>query len=246
MLVLAQWEAVREWATGLGAGDGDLAVADVRLGPCSPRPTQVFGIGLNYRSHAEESNMELPPSPAVFTKFPSCLAGPNADVPLPSQFVDYEAELVAVIGRGGRDISEGDALDHVAGYCAGQDYSERMVQLAVKPPQFSMGKSYPAFGPIGPAVVSLDEIADPNDVALACDVSGERRQESRTSDLIFSVPELVAYLSSICELRPGDVIFTGTPAGVGMGFQPPKFLVDGDVVVTTIEGVGVLTNRCVS
>jgi 2-keto-4-pentenoate hydratase/2-oxohepta-3-ene-1,7-dioic acid hydratase in catechol pathway len=205
----------------------------------------VFGVGLNYRSHAEESNMELPPSPAVFTKFPSCLAGPAAEVRLPSQFVDYEAELVVVIGRGGMHIGEDAALDHVAGYCAGQDYSERMVQLAVKPPQFSMGKSYPAFGPIGPAVVSLDEIADPNDIALSCDVSGERRQDARTNDLIFSVPELVAYLSGICELRPGDLIFTGTPAGVGMGHQPAKFLVDGDVVVTTIEGVGVLTNRCV-
>ena len=132
MTVLARWDEVREWATSLDAGDGDAAVADVELGPCSPRPTQVFGIGLNYRSHAAESNMELPPSPAVFTKFPSCLAGPDADVHLPSQFVDYEAELVAVIGRGGRDIAEASALDHVAGYAAGQDLSERMVQLAVK------------------------------------------------------------------------------------------------------------------
>jgi len=246
MDALAHWDDVREWAAGLDPGDGEVAVSDAVLGPCSPRPTQVFGIGLNYRSHAEESNMELPPSPAVFTKFPSCLAGPNAEVRLPSQFVDYEAELVAVVGRGGIHIAEDRALDHVAGYCAGQDYSERMVQLAVKPPQFSMGKSYPAFGPIGPAVVSLDEIADPNDLALACDVSGERRQETRTNDLIFSVPELVAYLSGICELRPGDVIFTGTPAGVGMGCQPPKFLKDGDVVVTTIEGVGMLENRCVA
>ena len=163
---------------------------------------------------------------------------------MPSQFVDYEAELVVVIGRGGMHIAEDRALDHVAGYCAGQDLSERMVQLAATPPQFSMGKSDPAFGPIGPAVVSLDELVDPNDLALSCDVSGERRQETRTSDLIFSVPELVGYLSGICELRPGDIIFTGTPAGVGMGFQPPKFLKDGDVVVTTIEGVGRLENRC--
>ncbi|MGH2685976.1 MAG: fumarylacetoacetate hydrolase family protein [Actinomycetota bacterium] len=244
MEALARWDDVREWAAALDAGDGALGRADVVLGPCSPRPTQVFGIGLNYRSHAEESNMELPPSPAVFTKFPSCLAGPDADVRLPSGFVDYEAELVVVIGRGGMNIGENEALDHIAGYCAGQDISERMVQLAAKPPQFSMGKSFPAFGPIGPAVVSLDELADPNDLALSCDVSGERRQETRTSDLIFSVPELVAYLSGICELRPGDLVFTGTPAGVGMGHQPPKFLRDGDVIVTAIEGVGTLTNRC--
>ena len=246
MEVLVRWDEVREWAASLDAGDADLALPDATLGPCSPRPTQVFAIGLNYRSHAEESNMELPPSPAVFTKFPSCLAGPDADVRLPSQTTDYEAELVAVIGRGGMHISEDRALDHVAGFCVGQDISERMVQLAAKPPQFSMGKSFPAFGPIGPAVVSLDEVADPNDLALTCDVSGERRQDARTSDLIFSVPELVAYLSGICELRPGDIIFTGTPAGVGMGHQPPKFLVEGDVIVSTIDGVGTLTNRCVS
>lgn len=244
MEVLARWDDVREWAAGLDGADGDLALADAVLGPCAPRPTQVFAVGLNYRSHAEESNMEVPSAPAVFTKFPSCLAGPNAEVRLPSATTDYEAELVAVIGRGGMHIDEASALDHVAGYCVGQDVSERMVQLAAKPPQFSLGKSFPAFGPVGPAVVSLDELGDPNDLAISCDVSGERRQDARTSDLIFSVPELVSYLSGICELRPGDLIFTGTPGGVGMGHQPPKFLVSGDVVVSTIEGVGTLTNRC--
>ena len=181
----------------------------------------------------------------VFTKFPSCLAGPRADVVLSSAWVDWEAELVVVIGRGGRRIPEAHALEHVAGYCAGQDISDRRLQFADVPPQFSLGKSIDTFGPLGPAVVTLDAFRDPNDLALTCDVAGERMQDARTSDMIFAVPALIAFLSGLCTLDPGDVIFTGTPAGVGSTRDPRRYLKEGEVLVTTIEGIGTLTNRCV-
>jgi len=243
MDALTRWDEFVAYAEGVAEPDSRLDPSS--LGAPVPRPQKVFGIGLNYASHARETNMEPPEQPQVFTKFPSCLAGPTAVVDLPSDFCDWEVELVVVIGRGGRRITEDAALDHVAGYCCGQDISERRVQMAGDRPQFSLGKSFDTFGPIGPAVVSLGAFADPNDVGLTCDVSGERVQESRTSDLIFSVPQLVAYISSICTLVPGDLIFTGTPSGVGVARRPPRFLGDGDTIVSTIEGIGTMTNRCV-
>ena len=189
--------------------------------------------------------MELPKAPMVFTKFPSCLVGPRADVVLSSDFVDWEAELVVVIGRRAVRVPEGRALDHIAGYAVGQDISDRRLQFSDKPPQFSLGKSLDTFGPFGPAVVSLDTVANPNDLAITCDVSGERMQDARTSDMVFSVPELIAYLSSKCPLEPGDIIFTGTPAGVGSTRTPRRYLQAGEEIVSTIEGVGTLRNRCV-
>jgi 2,4-didehydro-3-deoxy-L-rhamnonate hydrolase len=242
MAVLSAWSDLVEWAPSADLDAGRVAVAGA-LGPVVPRPQKVFGVALNYRKHAEETGAPLPPAPSVFTKFPSCLAGPSADVVLPSAFVDWEVELVAVIGRGGRGIREADALDHVAGYTAGQDYSERRVQMEGARPQFSLAKSYDTFGPIGPALVSLDAFPDPNDVGLWCEINGERVQDSRTSDLIFTVPVLVSYLSEICTLEPGDLIFTGTPSGVGVARTPPRFLQDGDVVVSGVEGVGTIANR---
>ena len=194
-----------------------------------PRPTQVFGIGLNYRDHAAESGMQLPPAPLTFTKFPSCIAGPTAEIPITGAMVDWEVEVVVVIGTAVRSVPMEDAWSVVAGLTLGQDVSDRAVQLAGAPPQFSLGKSFPGFGPIGPAVVSVDACADPDDLALWCDVAGERVQDSRTSQLIFSVPQLVAYLSSICPVAPGDLIFTGTPAGVGMARG--RFLAPGEEVV---------------
>lgn len=242
MAVLSAWSDVLEWAPSADLDAGRVAEAGA-LGPVVPRPQKVFGVALNYRKHAEETGAQLPPAPSVFTKFPSCLAGPSADVVLPSAFVDWEVELVVVVGRGGRGISEADALDHVAGFTAGQDYSERRVQMEGTRPQFSLAKSYDTFGPIGPALVSLDAFPDPNDVGLWCEINGERVQDSRTSDLIFTVPALVSYLSEICTLEPGDLIFTGTPSGVGVARTPPRFLQDGDVVVSGVEGVGTMTNR---
>src|SRR5207245_10139923 len=159
-------------------------------------PSQVFGIGLNYREHAAESGVDAPDVPPVFTKFRSCLAGPSAAVGLPSDRVDWEVELVAVIGRSAERVREEKAWSCVAGLMVGQDLSERTVQLTGPVPQFSLGKSFPGFGPIGPALVTLDDIADPDDLALRCGVDGETLQEGRTRDMIFPVPELIARLSA--------------------------------------------------
>jgi 2-keto-4-pentenoate hydratase/2-oxohepta-3-ene-1,7-dioic acid hydratase in catechol pathway len=219
-------------------------IAGTRLGVCVPRPQKVFAIGLNYRAHAAESGMALPPAPMTFTKFPTCLVGPDDDVVLSGDFVDWEVELVVVIGTGGRSISRADAWSHVAGLTLGQDISDRVVQMTGTPAQFSMGKSYDTFGPVGPAVVSLDSFPDPDDVGLWCDVAGERMQDSRTNDLIFTVPEIIEYLSAICTLTPGDIIFSGTPSGVG-GARG-RFLKDGEMIDSGAEVIGSLHNRCVA
>lgn len=208
-----------------------------------PRPAQVFGVGLNYRNHAEESGVPLPELPLVFTKFPSCISAPGVDIELRSNFVDYEGELVAVIGPGGKDIAVDDAWDHVLGLCVGQDVSDRSTQMASVPPQFSLGKSFDTFGPIGPVLVSPDELDDPSAMRLTTELNGEVKQDDMTNDLIFDIPELVSYLSHITTLQTGDLIFTGTPGGVGVASG--TFLADGDVIVTTIEGLGTITNRCV-
>lgn len=243
MLALARHRELHEVAAGL-RGAPDAALDPAALGPCVPRPQKVFAIGLNYRSHAEEAGMEIPAAPVVFTKFPSCLAGPASDVTVYGPTTDWEAELVVVIGARVRDVSAPDAWAAVAGLTCGQDVSERLMQFAAKPPHFDLAKSYDTYGPIGPAVVSLDQLADPSDLAITCDVNGERRQDARTSDLIFGIPELIAYLSAVCTLEPGDLIFTGTPSGVGA--MRHTFLKPGDTVTTTIEGLGSMTNRCVA
>ncbi len=240
---IARYSELHEVAAGL-SGEPDAALDAVTLDACIPKPQKVFGIGLNYRSHAEESGMDLPKAPVVFTKFPSCLVGPTSDVRIYGPTTDWEAELVVVIGKRVRDVEEKDAWDVVAGLTCGQDVSERTTQFATKPPHFDLAKSFDTYGPIGPAVVSLDHFDDPADLALSCDVNGERRQEARTSDLIFDIPHLIAYLSAICTLEPGDLIFTGTPSGVGV--MTGTFLQPGDTVVTTIEGVGTMTNGCVA
>jgi 2,4-diketo-3-deoxy-L-fuconate hydrolase len=224
-------------ATPGGAGDRNV------LGPPVPRPRQVFAVGLNYRSHAEESGMDAPPTPLIFTKFAGCLVGPTADVELRAATVDYEVELVVVIGPGGRDIAAADAWDHVAGLTVGQDISDRALQFASAPPHFDLGKSRDGYGPIGPVVVSTDLVPDPADLALSCSVNGELRQDDRTSGLIVDIPALIGYLSGILTLHPGDLIFTGTPSGVGMA--DGRFLAPGDVLESRIEGIGSLRNHCV-
>jgi 2-keto-4-pentenoate hydratase/2-oxohepta-3-ene-1,7-dioic acid hydratase in catechol pathway len=244
MEAIERWEELSRWAGTLAAADGDEPLDESALGPCVPRPQKVFGIGLNYRDHAAETGLDLPEQPLVFTKFPSCLVGPRADVVLTGDRVDWEVELVVVLGRRGSRIPEASALGWVAGYCVGQDISDRQMQFADKPPQFSMGKSADTYGPIGPAVVSLDAFADPNDLRLACEINGERVQDGRTRDQVFSVPELIAFLSRHCTLEPGDLIFTGTPAGVGSGRG--RFLAPGDEIASTVESIGTLRNRCVS
>jgi 2-keto-4-pentenoate hydratase/2-oxohepta-3-ene-1,7-dioic acid hydratase in catechol pathway len=224
-------------------GAPDAPLGSTVLGACVPRPQKVFGIGLNYHAHAAESGMEIPQTPLVFTKFPSCLTGPTSDVIIFGPTTDWEAELVVVIGMRVRDVAAADAWKTIAGLTCGQDVSERMMQFAAKPPHFDLAKSYDTYGPIGPAVVSLDQFSDPTDLAITCDINGTRRQDARTSDLIFGIPELIAYLSGVCTLEPGDLIFTGTPAGVGA--TSGTFLKPGDTITTTIEGIGTMTNRCV-
>lgn len=229
-------------ASAIATSQPDGHVSDADLRPPIPAPRSVFAVGLNYRSHAEESDMDLPKAPLVFTKFPSCLVGPSDPVILGGTTDDYEAELVVVIGLGGRDISPSDAWGHVGGLTVGQDISDRTLQFAATPAHFDLGKSRDTYGPIGPVVVSTDTFATPGDLRITCDINGERRQDDRTSNLVFGIPDLISYLSGILTLSPGDLIFTGTPEGVGAASL--RFLVDGDVISTTIEDIGTLTNRC--
>ncbi|MCB0965716.1 MAG: fumarylacetoacetate hydrolase family protein [Ilumatobacter sp.] len=243
MTVLEQWGDVVAWATDLPEGEATpFDPADLEC-PV-PAPRQVFAIGLNYRGHAEESGMTLPEFPATFTKFPASLTGPYAEVLIDRPAVDYEVELVVVIGRAARDVAVDDAWSYVAGVTVGQDISDRHLQFAAGA-QFSLGKSRPGYGPMGPWIVTVDELDDPNDLALGCSIDGEVLQSDRTSDLIFDVPTLVSELSGVLPLLPGDVIFTGTPSGIGAVRQPPRFLAPGDVVESWIEGVGRIRNVCV-
>jgi 2,4-diketo-3-deoxy-L-fuconate hydrolase len=247
--VYEQWTEFRTWADAIGndvSARFEPLSGDAVLGPPVPSPRQVFGIGLNYRAHAEESKLAIPADPLVFTKFPTCIVGPHDSVKLPPGSVDWEVELVVVIGERCERLAAEDAWSHVAGVMVGQDLSERQMQLQGPAPQFSLGKSYPGFGPTGPELVTVDELRDPDDLELGCALEGgEVLQKSRTSDLIFPVPELIARLSAVCPLLPGDLIFTGTPSGVGMGRSPKKFLAAGDVLVTWLEGVGELRNAMV-
>jgi 2,4-didehydro-3-deoxy-L-rhamnonate hydrolase len=241
-----EWEAFVSFADGALPGSSPtVEVDESRFGNPVPRPRQVFAIGLNYRAHAAESGVEVPTTPATFTKFPACLTGPDAEVALPSGNVDWEVELVAVIGRRADRVAEADGWAHVAGVTIGQDLSERVVQLAAGG-QFSLGKSYRGFGPMGPVVVTPDELPDPDDLALGCAVDGEVVQQARTSDMVFSVRRLVAELSAVVPLLPGDVIFTGTPEGVGVRRSPPRFLRPGEALESWIEGVGRLRTTFVA
>lgn len=246
MAVFEDWDAIRAWAAEQSTGAAGPIVETEKLGPPVPNPTQVFAIGLNYKDHAEEANLPIPDVPMVFTKFPSCIVGPNADVPLTGERVDWEVEQVVVIGREAKDVPAASAWDFVAGMTLGQDISDRRLQFSSKPPQFSLGKSATNFGPIGPALVSLDEFPDPDAVGLRCWVAGEKMQESNTKNLIFTVPQLIEYLSQFCVLYPGDLIFTGTPGGVGSVRDPRRYLAPGERIESEMDGIGRLSNHCVA
>jgi 2-keto-4-pentenoate hydratase/2-oxohepta-3-ene-1,7-dioic acid hydratase in catechol pathway len=244
--VLERWDEFTDWAATLadphvtGVYEPELTDALVTA------PSQVFAVGLNYRAHAAEAGAAVPAVPLVFTKFPSCVAPAFGEVAVFTEQVDWEIEVAVVVGRGGFGISAENAWDHIAGVTAAQDYSARDTQFASSVnPQFSLGKSYPGFLPLGPLLVTPDEYDDPNAIGLSCTVNGVQRQSSNTSDLIFSVPQIVEYVSAICTLRPGDVILTGTPAGVGMGFTPPIYLAPGDEVVSRVDLVGEMRQHCV-
>ena len=243
MAALTTPDLLAELASGLGGRQPTGLVTEATLGPPVPRPRNSYGVGLNYRSHAEEASMEIPDVPLVFTKFPSCITGPFDEVRLRSDRCDYEGELVVVVGPGGADIDPADAWDHVVGLTVGQDVSDRHAQFMTQPPQFNLGKSFDTFGPIGPVVVSPDCFDDPDDLILTTHVNGEARQDDRTSNMVFPVADLVAFLSRITTLATGDIIFTGTPDGIGAA--QGLFLADGDVITTTIDGIGTMTNACV-
>jgi 2,4-didehydro-3-deoxy-L-rhamnonate hydrolase len=242
MSVYEDWDQFVEFAGGVTIGTAPLVVEGFQS-PV-PAPRQVFAIGLNYRSHAEESGMAVPSVPATFTKFPTSLSGPFDEIEIVNDTIDWEVELVVVIATRADRVDEADAWSHVAGLTVGQDISDRTLQFAAGS-QFSLGKSRRGFGPMGPWLVTLDEVPDPDDLALGCSVDGETVQDARTSDLIFSVPRLIVELSSVLPLLPGDVLFTGTPAGIGATRQPPRFLRPGQVLETWIEGIGSIRNRCI-
>jgi 2-keto-4-pentenoate hydratase/2-oxohepta-3-ene-1,7-dioic acid hydratase in catechol pathway len=240
---LARWEEVRAWAPTADLSEA-VAVTDAELGPPVPDPRQVFAVALNYRPHAAEAGFTAPDAPLVFTKFPSCITGPVTTVALPEGNVDWEIEVVAVIGAGGHHIPRAAAWDAVAGLTCGQDLSERLTQSQGKPAQFSLGKSFPGFGPTGPVAVTPDAFPDRDDIgfesSLLSGSTSETLQSGRTAEMIFPIDDLVARISAICPLLPGDLIFTGTPAGVGNRRTPPRFLRPGETLISRLDGVGEL------
>ncbi|MDP7051613.1 MAG: fumarylacetoacetate hydrolase family protein [Verrucomicrobiota bacterium] len=210
-----------------------------RLGPPLVRPSKLICIGLNYKAHAEESGASLPPEPVIFFKATSAIVGPNDNIVIPrnSEKTDWEVELAFVIGKKASYVEEANALDHVAGYVLHNDYSERAFQLE-RSGQWVKGKSCDSFAPIGPFIATADEIPDPQSLNLWLKVNGEKLQNSNTSDMAYGIRHLVHYLSQFMTLLPGDIISTGTPSGVGLGFDPPRFLQSGDVVELGISGLG--------
>ncbi len=220
---------------------------DLRLGPCVGRVGKFICIGLNYADHAAESNMPIPAEPVVFAKWTSAIVGPDDDVEIPrgSSRTDWEVELGVVIGKPGRYIAEADAMSHVAGYCIVNDVSEREVQLERGGGQWDKGKGCDTFGPIGPWLVTADEVPDPQDLDLWLEVDGRRFQNGNTRTMVFPVARLVSHLSQFMSLQPGDLISTGTPPGVGLGQKPPKYLVSGQTMRLGIRGLGEQKQRTV-
>jgi 2,4-didehydro-3-deoxy-L-rhamnonate hydrolase len=235
---------LRQWAqTVTGPSE---AFDPATAGPPVPAPRQVFAIGLNYLDHAAESGFHAPSAPVVFSKFVSSLSGAISEITLPQGSVDWEIEVVAVIAKMAHHIDARHGWDYVAGLTVGQDLSERDLQRSGPAPQFGLAKSFPGFSPTGPWLVTVDELDDPDNLPLGCAVNGETMQKGRTADMIFPIPDLVSYLSSIVTLYPGDLIFTGTPPGVGMARRPPVFLNAGDHLHSWIEGVGELHQHFVA
>ena len=220
---------------------------DVNLEAPISDPGKIICIGKNYAKHAAEMGSEPPSIPVVFSKFNSAIAAPGSDITLPSisEKVDFEAELVVVIGKQGRFIDRSDAMSHVFGYCCGNDISARDWQKEKPGGQWLLGKTFDGFAPLGPGIVTVDEIDDPNNLDITLRLNGETMQSSNTSHLIFPIDFLISHLSQFVTLQPGDLIFTGTPAGVGAGRTPPIFLKNGDQLEVEIEGIGKLHNRIV-
>jgi 2-keto-4-pentenoate hydratase/2-oxohepta-3-ene-1,7-dioic acid hydratase in catechol pathway len=233
----------------VAAAKGDATpLQSVRLLAPVPRPEKVICVGLNYADHARETGKDLPSEPVIFNKFVTALSSPGDPIVLPkvTRKVDYEAELVVVIGRGGRHIAREAALEHVAGYCCGNDVSARDWQTGKPAGQWLLGKSFDTFAPMGPELVTADEIGDPGSLRVQLRLNGATMQDSTTKQFIFSVPELIAYISGVCTLHTGDVLFTGTPPGVGVARKPPVYLQPGDQVEVEIERIGILRNSVIA
>lgn len=241
---LQNWEQIRG-QVAQAVQSRPLVEQPTRLLCPVPEGGKLLCIGLNYRDHALESGMDIPSEPVVFCKLPGTLCGPDDCVPLPacSSKVDYEAELVLVIGRRAWQVSEEQADEAIFGYTCGHDVSARDWQIGRPGGQWLLGKSFPRFAPVGPAIVPREAIADASQLAVTMRINGEVMQQSTTAQLIFSPRQLVSYLSQVCVLEPGDIIFTGTPPGVGAARKPPRFLRSGDVCEVEVESLGVLRNR---
>jgi 2-keto-4-pentenoate hydratase/2-oxohepta-3-ene-1,7-dioic acid hydratase in catechol pathway len=244
--LIARWDSLRSQVEATLATGPKLKANEYRLLAPIPRPNKLICVGLNYREHAIESKMAIPTTPVIFNKFATAVVGPGDAVVLPklTEKPDYEAELAFVIGKGGRNIAEANWKEHVFGYTIVNDVSARDIQLGSS--QWLMGKTFDTFAPMGPAIVTADEIADPHNLAIRMTINGEVLQDQNTRELIFGVPALIAYLSSVFTLEPGDIVSTGTPSGVGMGRTPPRWLRPGDEMVVFVEGIGELTNPCVA
>jgi 2-keto-4-pentenoate hydratase/2-oxohepta-3-ene-1,7-dioic acid hydratase in catechol pathway len=221
--------------------------ARVKLLPPIPDPPKIICIGLNYRDHAAESGVPVPAEPVMFSKFTTALIGHEDRIALPpvSKKVDYEAELVIVVGKRGKNLKPEQASDYVAGYTIGHDVSARDWQLEKEGKQWTIGKTFDTFAPVGPVLVSPDEIPDPHNLPIRLRLNGKTMQDSNTKQMVFDAAALLAYLSQVFTLEPGDLIFTGTPPGVGVARKPPVFLQSGDVVEVEIEGLGLLKNTVV-
>jgi 2-keto-4-pentenoate hydratase/2-oxohepta-3-ene-1,7-dioic acid hydratase in catechol pathway len=247
--LIAAWDKAKAAVEKFVAGAPQEAVSDVAsvtlLAPI-PRPQKLICVGLNYRDHAIESNMEIPKVPTIFNKFATSVIAPGENIVLPknSEKPDYEAEFAFVIGKGGRHIAADRWQDHVFGYTIINDVSARDFQMATT--QWLMGKTFDTFAPMGPWIVTADEIADPHSLDIKMTINGEVLQNSNTRELIFRIPDLVAYLSSAFTLEPGDIVSTGTPAGVGFGHKPPRWLKVGDECVISVQGIGELRNPVVT
>jgi 2-keto-4-pentenoate hydratase/2-oxohepta-3-ene-1,7-dioic acid hydratase in catechol pathway len=243
--LIERWPENKPAFEKLAADGGGRPLSSVRLMAPVQRPGKIFAIGLNYADHIAESKMEAPQHQVWFTKAVTSINGPFDPVEIPkvSSFVDYEVELVAIIGARGRHISKSDAASHVFGYCVGNDVTERMWQH--RTPQWSLGKSFDTHAPIGPWVTTSDEVGDPHQLGIRCFVNGDSRQNSNTKHLVFNLWEQIEHLSQAMTLEPGDLIFTGTPGGIGAAMDPRKFLAPGDVVRCEIDRLGAIETKCV-
>jgi 2,4-diketo-3-deoxy-L-fuconate hydrolase len=242
--VYRRWDEFRRWAAQNPGTPRPYSIG--QLGPPVPRPEQVFGIGANYRSHAAEGGLDVPEWPMVFTKYVSSFAAATGVITLPTDTVDWEVELVVVVARTAFHVPAEQGWSYVAGLTLGQDVSERTTQLLGPMPQMSMRKSFPGFSPTGPYLVTPDEFDDPDSLQLSCLLNDDVVQKASTAELVHSVPTLIAELSSVLPLSPGDVIFTGTPEGVGVTRKPPRYIRPGDVLVSRLEGVGEMRHTFVA